>query len=338
MKRLLIAFCLIISFPLHARKFTRVLIPGATCGDGTTYSVFVNSTGKDARKLAVEFMGGGVCWDSSSCFGPNLRTWIHPLPKLIGQTNVMVSETEKKSPLHNHMVLYFPYCAGDVFAGSHTIKYEWGPKVHHTGHSNIEKSLVHLQNSGYINLDSVQDLVLYGSSAGGIASLLHSATFDKYISRKTKRTILADAPGLHFGKTFWNKFTRQQLRDFNTAFSKVGLNSVMDDGMVANRAPDFCRALRKWEIGILQGSQDLIMSSVFGNITPEEHRQLVYSDSGIFELTKSIKNCSAWTPDTLMHTFLLTTFSAAIQTSDEVSAREFARRIYERRNAGRSYR
>jgi hypothetical protein len=49
-----------------ARKWEAIKIPGAKYGNGMDYRVFLYR--KDKTKLAVEFMGGGVCWNTSTCY------------------------------------------------------------------------------------------------------------------------------------------------------------------------------------------------------------------------------------------------------------------------------
>ncbi len=312
---------------LQARDFKTYTIPGAVCGNGMPYKVWVDTENVDSEKLAVEFMGGGACWSVSTCYGPNLRAWVHPLPKLVSKMNIMV---KKGSPLENHSVLYFPYCTADVFAGNHKARYRLKSKVHHKGYSNIQKTINYLQKKKVINFKSLNDIVLYGSSAGGIGSLLHSVTFDKIVPMEAKRTIISDSPGLHFGIRFWNKFTPRTLKDFKSAFLKVGLNLSDENGMIAPQMPKVCKRLSHWNIGVLQGARDFVMSTIFGNISAKDHRALVYSRRGILNVTSEVRNCSAWAPDSRLHAFMLFPETAATQAAG-VSALDYATEIYEGR-------
>ncbi len=309
---------------LQARSFKTYTIPGAYCGNGMSYKVWVDTEKTDQTKLAVEFMGGGACWSLSSCYGPNLRAWVHPLPKIVSKMNVML---KKGSPLESHSVLYFPYCTADVFAGDHKATYGLKSKVQHRGHSNILKSINYLQKIKVINFKAVDDIVLYGSSAGGIGSLLHSKTFDKIIHPSAKRTIISDSPGLHFGLRFWHKFTKKTISDFKSAFKKIGLRLDTRNGMIAHKVPNVCKNLSNWNIGFLQGSKDFIMSTVFGNISAADHRELVYSHRGILSMTEEIPNCSAWAPDSRLHAFLLFPDRSSTEAQG-VSALDFGTQIY----------
>lgn len=315
-----------------ARDWVKVNIPGAKCGDGLGYYVFYSP--RNSKKLFTEFMGGGACWNLSTCFGPNLRTWMHPIPEL-PSFSVLTSDDKELTPFVNHSSLYFPYCTGDVHSGDHSIDYKFGVTAHHRGYSNVTKAIEYLKEREIIQFDQLEEFILFGASAGAIGSLVHTKSFSPELNSNTKKILISDSPGLHFGKNFWNKFTDKMILDFNKTFQKVNLNIDFSDGMIAHEAEFVCNYLSEWKIGFLQGSKDLVMSKVFGNISPDEHRNYVYSSRGIYEVTKNTPNCAAFTPDTKMHTFLLIEKSANIRAG-EIKAIDFVKEIYSGRT-NRSY-
>jgi hypothetical protein len=329
----LLLLVMIVSIPLaQARKWERIRIPGAKCGNGQSYSIFLSQKEKNNstnRKLAVEFMGGGVCWSTASCYGPNLRTWIHPMVKL----PVFSTLTTKKSALKDHDFIYFPYCTGDVFAGKHIAKYTWPTKVHHVGFSNIQKSLKYIKRMKLVNFKMLEDLVLYGSSAGGIAALIHANTIEPYLNKETKRTIIADSPGLHFGHDFWSKFTLNQIADFQDAFTASNVYADFNNGMVAPYFHGVCKKMSQWNIGILQGTKDLVMSKLFGEISPEDHENNVYSKEGIINAVENYKNCHAWVKRSKMHTFLLFPKASQLDVTG-TTAIEFFTKIHQNQISG----
>ena len=319
-----ILLLLLLSTQSFAKDWIKLKIPGAKCGDGVDYSVFYSPG--DSTKLFTEFMGGGACWSLSTCFGPNLRTWMHPIPE-IPTFSVLTSDKEELSPFTNHSSLYFPYCTGDVHSGDHSIDYKFSVTAHHRGYSNVQKTIRYLKERNLIQFSQLKELILSGSSAGGIGALVHAKTFEPELGSETKKIIISDSPGLHFGRTFWEKFTTPMISDFQAAFSKVSLDLDFTDGMVAQKTEEVCRYLSDWKIGFLQGSQDLVMSRVFGNISPSDHRDNVYSPRGIYETSKKTENCAAFTPDTKMHTFLILEKSSQIKAGD-ITALDFVKRIY----------
>lgn len=318
-------FCLIST--VFARDWEYHKVPGAKCGDGLDYKLIIDK--KNSKKLAIEFMGGGACWDASTCYGPNLRTWIHPKLDL-KYFSVLVKES---SFLKDHTVVYLPYCTGDVFAGNHTAEYKYGLKVYHQGHQNVSKSLDFLIEKGMIDQKAVDDLVIFGSSAGGIGALVHMDTMNKYFKKTKSKVIISDSPGLHFGESFWNKFPAEMIHDFDTNFKKVGLDIDFSTGMVAHKIKDVCEQNRDWKIGILQSTKDIVMSSVFGNISPSNHSDHVLGPDGLAKSVQGLRNCDAWIIDSYLHTFLLLKSTAIIKFPQELerergSAFEFANKMY----------
>lgn len=313
----------------EAREWQRIDIPDAVCGNGLQYSIFADL--KPSKKLYVELMAGGACWNTWSCYGPRLRTWIHQMPKL-PVFSVMSSSDPETSPAHDHTAIYFPYCTGDVYAGKHTATYQLGAKVHHQGYNNIKKTFQYLKAQGLIAFDQVEELTIYGASAGAIGSFIHARGISDYTPYAKKKRIISDSPGLHFGPDFWEKFPPQLALDINQALDDIQFHYDPNDGLVAPGVPLACEYYHDFSIGILQASQDIIMSRLFGEITMREHEELVYSDKGVYELTKSVKNCATWAPASKLHTFLIVPqtadFKTEADTPREKEAMDFARDIF----------
>jgi len=308
----------------HARDFKRINIPGAKCGSGTPYSVWVDSKqGQGERKLLIEFMGGGACWSDETCFGKKLRTWIFPIPTVpvISWLSNDIGPESLQGPLRDHSMIYFPYCTGDVHAGRHTAQYGKLTAYHH-GYDNVVKALNYLESQGLIRLAQFEEVVLAGSSAGAIGSLIHAPTIGPRLKKDARKIIIADAPGLHFGKNFWNKFDEAIFQDFKTSFLPLGFSLSRHDHLLSKQIPVVAKTLKAWRIGILQGARDIVMSEVFGNISPNHHREQVYGDEGVYRMGLETSNVSVWLPDTLTHTFLLTGATAILE-ADGMSGKEF---------------
>ena len=315
----------------ETRQWEKIPVPGAYCGDGAPYSLYFSSapdptSPNSSRALFVSLQGGGACWDAATCWGPTPLTWIHPLP--LGeppQGGVYSTETEK-NPVAGYSQLYFPYCTGDVHLGAHEARYAGGAlPVKHLGRLNVERGLETFLTRYPEYRTQTQSLVLYGPSAGAIGGLYHMVTLDRLLPQVPHKTLIADAPGLHFGKTFWNKFSARLKADYADALQVVGYEWNDENGKVISLLPALCARFPHWQISILQGSQDLVMSALFGEITPQAHEKLVFGPAGLWDLSlNEHDHCSAWIPRTPMHTFLSFEPSSEIRAG-RMSAREFFR-------------
>lgn len=304
-------------------SWTKISIPGAVCGDGQEYKVFLRKG--DPQKLAFGFSGGGACWSSNTCFGPFAMASLKPTEQINLKEGIFSLDSEKSS-LSDFTHIYFPYCTGDVFMGSHEASYG-KKKVHHKGRVQVELTLEYLKKQKILHFEEASDVVLFGFSAGAIASLFHVTSFDRYLADHTQKFVLSDAPGMHFGKTFWKKFPPAQLEDYTEGFRRIGMELNIEEGHVAKQIPKYCQKFANWRIGVLQGSKDFVMSTVFGNISAGEHHRLVTGENGVYKLTESTgDNCSAWVPTTSTHTFLMKDSTAEMTIANK-KAIEFANDI-----------
>lgn len=317
----------------YARSWNRVQIPGAVCGDGLPYSVFVDPKA-ETKNLLVEFMGGGACWDFQTCYGVdfngiNFRTWMHPIIE-VPFYSYMTSDIWLISdhPFTRDSAIYLPYCTGDVFSANHDVNYS-GVPAHHQGYRNILLTFAYLKQKNMINFSKIERLTVWGASAGGIGALVHLKNIEPYFPKANKIAII-DSAGLHFGKNFWHKFTLRLFGDFSKAFAAVGVQLNYNDGFIAQHMGPVLNNLRQWTIGLMQSTRDGVMSTSFGEITPEDHRQLVLSDRGIAAVARAYPNTSVWIADSDRHTFLLLPTSAEEQDIQNQSAINFVNYVVDK--------
>lgn len=292
----LAVFCSLSAF---ASEWKSISIPGAKCGDGLPYRVFYRAGDRD--KVSFELMGGGACWSLATCWGPNFRTWIHTIPKLPAFSYLTMAD----GPLKDYTMVYFPYCNGDVWMGRHTASYTGVESTYHRGSETIDRALEYLKIQGLIDFKSIKSFSIYGSSAGGVGALLHVPKLEIYLPKKAKKLIIADSPGLHWGKNFWHKFTSPMLNDFEDHFAKLGMKLDFNDGLIAPYLKEYCEKFSDWKIGIVQATRDIIMSRMFGNISQEDHEDLVLGPMGVKEVTRNSPNCFAHVIRGQGHAFLL---------------------------------
>ncbi len=287
------------TFNVFAREWETVYIPDANCGDGLPYKVFVKPGKK--TKLAIEFMGGGACWSLRTCWGPTLTTWIHPIPSLPAFSYLTTDE----SPIEDHTFVYFPYCNGDVYAGNHSTRYLPLKNTYHEGKRNVYLALDHLKENRKVDFKKANSVIIYGSSAGAIGSLLHRKKIETYLKPNIKKLLIADSPGLHYGKDFWKKFPDEFIADFKDAFAPVGVKVNVNEGLIAPQFKNYCKNATDWNIGFIQTTRDVIMSKMFGEISQDEHRDLVLGPKGIQNTLKNSENCSTHISEGIGHMLLI---------------------------------
>lgn len=324
-KKLIILF-VVISQTVYATEWKKIKIPGAVCGNGSPYYIFYNNNSE--KKLMVEFMGGGACWDFESCFILP-HTIILPIPEL-SSFSIFSDDKSSMNFLSGHSKLYFPYCTGDVHAGRHEASYgPLGSKVYHHGDINIKKTLEYLDSNNIIEFKKVEDLVVWGASAGAIATLVHAKKFEKLVASTAQKTMIVDSPGLHWGKNFWDKFSKEMVADFDAAFSELGVHHDFKDGFIAKDLKPAFKAYKNWKMGVMFADKDIIMSTIFGDISPDDQAELINGNDGFPALAKNFKNANVWVNNTLMHTFLLLSESAKMHSVENITAIDFAQTVYE---------
>lgn len=181
----------------NAGEWMMIPIEGAVCADGSPYSVFVRYAERSAD-LVITLQGGGACWDAETCQGragsrsaahldgiredhmtalppplgsnPDAQPWGLLLPHL--------GESDPNAPTAAAHQVFFPYCTGDVFAGSTEVQYEdpvsgEAVQIQHRGHQNVLAALPWLQEQ----FPDVGRLLVTGCSAGGLGALINYSFF-----------------------------------------------------------------------------------------------------------------------------------------------------------------
>tara|TARA_B110001454_G_scaffold219201_1_gene251887 strand:- start:31425 stop:32420 length:996 start_codon:yes stop_codon:yes gene_type:complete len=319
---LLFVCLLVATTDAFSATWKRIYIPGAKCGNGSAFSVFVRPNSPD--KLLIEFMGGGACWDQASCL---YRTWIYPVPQL-NSYGAMTDQTNPLNPFKDSSTIYIPYCTGDVYAGDYTAQYSIS-KINHWGHKNVRLALDHLVRSKIVDFKAFNDVAVLGSSAGAIGSLLHVKYIDGLLKPEARRTLIADSPGLHFGATFWDRFGTEARTSFQKAFDELGLRIDFNDGFIARKIAPILDSLTNWKIGFLYGERDAIMSEYFGQISKTDYQNLLLGAEGIVETSKRYSNVNVWLSDSDNHIFLLFQDKYNSKSVDGVPAIGFVKNIHE---------
>jgi len=325
MKKIL--FFIIVSISSPAFAMEKIEIPGAHCGNGAGYSIFIRKG--DPEKIVIHLQGGGACWDYASCFGLVKMAFLEPR-EIDAPGEAIKSIDSKVSPVSDFTYIFLPYCTGDLWVGTHIVNYESGhrkKRVRHVGYRNLNFIFKQLIADELIDLNLITNIVLYGHSAGAMGVLFNLEFFNNYFSNIKYKTAVLDSPGLHFGDKFVTQFSQPLQNDLHRSFSEVGL-SFDGSGFFAKTFSNVCENYPGWTIGVLQGGRDFVTSIIFGHETMKEQEALVYGPKGIYEETKSLDDrCSAWVPNVMQHVFLKQNGTMNIQTSDGKKAMDYLRDI-----------
>ena len=174
------------------------------CGDGSAFSFYYSKPIKrknNDHKILIEFMGGGACWDSTTCeLQQDYLTF--PSDKLDAFVGLSCSEIQAGADSQGQQIsmlcanpnvggvdfttyntIVVPYCTQDVFVGSSQgIGYDDGSTVNHVGAANTMAVLRWV----YQNFPNPNHIVLTGCSAGGTAVPIAYDLLNMHYNRWTK--------------------------------------------------------------------------------------------------------------------------------------------------------
>ena len=157
--------------------WTWIDIPGMGCDDRSGTGVAINPmpAGGGPGALFIYFMGGGACWDASTCFVLNTAVhgpfgkaqWDAAAPGLAHP----LDRARAANPFRDASYVFVPYCTGDLHAGNNVATYAApGPRMFaHVGRRNVEALLPRLRATW----PSPGRVVISGSSAGGFGATLN---------------------------------------------------------------------------------------------------------------------------------------------------------------------
>ncbi|PJZ76987.1 pectin acetylesterase-family hydrolase [Leptospira neocaledonica] len=154
--------------------YTAIFDPKCSGTEGNVNFYFFRKTvAANNKKLLINFMGGGACWDNANCFGSNTVTYFNQLNTVPDFAldllfKGVIDQTVAENPFKDYDIIFVPYCSGDLHVGSKDKTYASGTIKHH-GYDNVISVLKFVQNS-YSQLDRV---FVTGQSAGGYGAILN---------------------------------------------------------------------------------------------------------------------------------------------------------------------
>lgn len=179
---------------------------GASCGNGTPYTFFVNRA-LLTRDTVIVFEGGGACWDQAACEGQGKLSAANPngIPTdYLSQFNsaaygYVTPFSARLNPFQSVRtqswnMVYLPYCTGDVHTGSKLQVYAdanpAAPRTQfHRGQANVRAAAQWLRS----HLGRPNQLLLTGFSAGGVGSTATYPIVRDTLAPTGRTSLLADS-------------------------------------------------------------------------------------------------------------------------------------------------
>jgi hypothetical protein len=168
------------------------------CSNGSDYVFYVRE--KSPNKLLVHLQGGGACWYAGNCdlkaqatYDPITDAHDHP-----GERGGIFDLANPENPFADYSIVFVTYCTADVHLGDKVATYartlESGEtedfKIHHKGLTNGKAALQWI----FDRYDSPQNIMVSGSSAGGIASPFYAGLLADHYP-KTRIAVVSDGAG-----------------------------------------------------------------------------------------------------------------------------------------------
>jgi hypothetical protein len=159
--------------------WTWVPVEGARCRDGSETGFGVRLQER-SRELLIYLEGGSACFNEATCrnnqdnFG---RFVFEGVIGVRGDKGIFASRNE--NPFAGWNTAYVPYCTGDVHAGSVPDVQVEGVDADSNGTTDTQQFVGHLNVERYLDIlaeryaDSLNHVVLTGSSAGGFGTLVN---------------------------------------------------------------------------------------------------------------------------------------------------------------------
>ncbi|WCL49155.1 pectin acetylesterase-family hydrolase [Leptospira sp. GIMC2001] len=219
---------------------------GHSFGGGSNSEFFYYIRRGDPKKLLINFMGGGSCFNQANCFGSNTTTYFNGLSQLSPTAMKFVfgggifDNSKTTNPFSSYTVIFIPYCTGDLHWGSNDVVYSPtsnnftgntnpGGTFSHRGFDNTLSVLKDLQTS----YPSPEKVFITGQSAGGYGAIFNSPYIIEAMGGLGSTTDYAVVSDAAAGVTIANNNNFiNSLWGVTAAFSKAG-------GGVFSNLPDW---------------------------------------------------------------------------------------------------
>lgn len=293
--------------------WTTIPLEGATCGTGAPYKYFLNASQPD-KPLIIYFQGGGACIKSGvspfssgvarELYCMNYAGFAEPSSSLLPFYGLFQRGlTDNQFREANYA--FIPYCTGDLHSGTATTAVDYNPdptvsfNVTHRGHLNALAALDNLAT----RFPSTTQVILTGSSAGGLGSLYH---FPDVVSRWPSTRLVTDAgtlpdvPASLVQQTVTSANAPWSPRSLLPEYCNTPACLTSSTRLIAAFAARYSGETAPWRgFGLIQGQQDQTLSDYMEITTCRYQWALRPTLEG-----EVPANLRYFAPATKLHTFL----------------------------------
>lgn len=242
-------------------QWSWVDVPGTRCMNGSATGFGVNlGTSAD---LVLYMQGGGACFNDFTCSSvanPNGFTGADLASAVAqGGTEGLFDRGDAANPLRDATFVFFPYCSGDVFAGSAESGY--GGRVQ-VGYQNVGAYLDVIVPASV----PVRRVIVSGSSAGGFGALYN---YDRVAARYPGLPVfLVDDSGPPMADTWLTPCLQTQMRthwNLNATLPADCAACVgQDGGGLVNAMPFLADKHPQQRMALLSSVSDGVIRSFYG--------------------------------------------------------------------------
>jgi hypothetical protein len=184
-------------------------VPGTKCANGSPTGMGVNlGTSAD---VVILMEGGGACFNAFTCAsvahanGFGSADLASAVQQLGGQG--IIDRADPTNPLKDATFVFFPYCTGDIFAGSNEDGFGGRDQVGYTNVGLYTDMIVAAS-------EPVRRIIVSGMSAGGFGALYNYDRIQKAFAAQTagRPTFLIDDSGPPLADTWLTPCLQTQLR------------------------------------------------------------------------------------------------------------------------------
>ena len=168
---------------------------GAVCLDGSTPGYYLRQgSGKGNKNWIIYLQGGAWCESEEACLG---RSRMHLGSSLffkpLGNPGGILSNSIKENPeFYDWNVAYLPYCDGSSFAGNRSDPVQVdGSLLYFRGLRILDSTISELLSD--TNLKKASHVIFSGTSAGGLAVMLHADFVRSKLPKQVHFRALADS-------------------------------------------------------------------------------------------------------------------------------------------------